>query len=73
MPDNMPDDLTAAIARYWKNHVGMEAMVHPRELPYSHLEISTGAAELCMEAWNRDAHRIARAVVTGEGITAVIN
>lgn len=53
--------LREAAERYRANSEGMARMVHPRELPYTHLEVSTGAAQLCPEAWNRDAHVLARA------------
>jgi hypothetical protein len=57
------DETREAMKRYRDMLAGLCRMAHPRELPYTHLEVSTGAAELCMTAWNADAHRLARAFV----------
>jgi hypothetical protein len=54
-------EIYEAAERYRANRDGINAMVHPRELPYTHLEVSTGAAQMCHDAWNRDAHTLANA------------
>jgi hypothetical protein len=67
----MDKNVREAAERYAANHAGMMAMVHPRELPYTYIEVSTGAAGMCNDAWNRDAHTLARAYLAEHDPTPI--
>jgi hypothetical protein len=57
----MTNDIKQAAERYTSHIAGLNAMIHPRELPYSYIDETTGAGGMCQEAWDRDAHRLAKA------------
>lgn len=53
-------ELKEAIERYTKHLEVILLMQHPKESPYTYIEVSTGAAGMVNEAWDKDAHTIAR-------------
>lgn len=54
-------ELKEAIERYTKHAEVILSMQHPKESPYTYIEVSTGAAGMVNEAWDKDAHLLARA------------
>ena len=65
MNEDLDGELQMAIERYRQHREVILSMQHPRESPYTFIEVSTGAAGMVNEAWDRDAHRIALAYVSG--------
>lgn len=56
-------DVADAAARYRKHLEVLLTMQHPKESPYTYIEVSTGAAGMVNEAWDKDADTLARALI----------
>ena len=67
------DEVRAAAGRYREHRRVVLEMLHPRESPYTHIEVSTGAAGFVPAACDRDAHTLAAAVLAWEDRMGVID